>query len=93
VSPNATLAQAQAALRALADADETAVHDLGAGAWPTAVRAKVNAYIAALDTESRTLRTAASKSSVAAMQASATDVSAELTEVDSAGKALTAALA
>ena len=92
VSPNATLAQAQAALRALADADETAVHQLAAGAWPVTVRVKVNALIAALDTESRTLKGTAARTSIAAMQQDSTSVRGELTEVQSAGQALITAL-
>jgi hypothetical protein len=89
---SSSVSQAQAALRALATADQTAVQRLASGAWPATVRDKVNTYIAALDTEGRTLRELAGKNSVAAMQAGGTQVSEELTEVQAAGQALTTAL-
>ena len=92
VSPNVTLVDAQRALNALASADELALKDLASGAWPQAVRPKVNAYIAALDAERKTMRELVAKNSVTAMQQDATQVSTVLTEVQSAAQALTAAL-
>jgi hypothetical protein len=87
-----SLAQAQAALRGLADADATATHQLAAGLWPAAVRSKVNSYIAALDSERRLALTVAGQKSVAAMQPYSTQVASLLTAVEVASTSLTDAL-
>lgn len=92
VSANATLTMAHRAVNAIADADDAAVHALAGGAWPTQVRVQVNAYIAALDTESRAMRSLAGQPTVAAMQQHATTIGALLAEVSAAGKTLVDAL-
>ena len=92
VPANASLAQAQHALQALANADQSAITELAAGAWPAAARPKVNAFIAALDSERRTLLVLVSKTSTAAMQGGSTAVAAELAQVSSTGQDLTTSL-